>query len=82
MIATRSFVSAIIPDQSSTHADDAARGLETGSADYRIQPAARARAGAIHVTAEPCGDVDAGLHADRSTLSGEGRRRFAVLKES
>jgi len=43
-----------ILDQSSPYANDAAGGLETGSADYRLQSAARARTGTVHVAAAPC----------------------------
>jgi hypothetical protein len=47
------------------------------SADYRIQPAAQARTGAVHVTAAPYRDVDAGCDIDRvHLLSGKGRRRY------
>jgi len=53
MIATRSFVSAITRDQITHACDDAARGLEARSAIIVFKPAARARAGAIHVTTEP-----------------------------
>jgi len=47
------------------------------SADYRAQPAPRARSGAVYVAAAPCGDADAQLDADRiDLLPGEGRRRY------
>ena len=63
-------------DQSSAHAHDVARSLEARRADYRLQPATRARAGAVHRAAKSHRNADTELNADRlDLLSCEGWRR-------